>query len=117
MVPLGDAKGTALAFMVEMLAAGLTGAHFAYEASSFFEAEGPAPETGQLIIALSPERLGGADAVHHLAALADAVVAEPGARLPGARRLQQRRAATELGLEVPQALMEEIEALAKNAAP
>jgi (2R)-3-sulfolactate dehydrogenase (NADP+) len=112
MVPLGDAKGTALAFMVEMLAAGLTGANFAYEATSFFEAEGPAPETGQLIIAFAPERLGGADAVHHLAALADAVAAEPGARLPGARRLAQRRAAAEHGLEVPQALMEEIEALA-----
>jgi len=34
MVPLGDAKGTALAFMVEMLAAGLTGARFAFEATS-----------------------------------------------------------------------------------
>jgi (2R)-3-sulfolactate dehydrogenase (NADP+) len=112
MVPLGDAKGTALAFMVEMLAAGLTGANFAYEATSFFEAEGPAPETGQLIIALSPERLGGADAASHLAALADVVAAEPGARLPGARRLAQRRAAGAHGLEVPQALMEEIEALA-----
>ena len=29
MVPLGDAKGTALALMVELLAAGLTGANFA----------------------------------------------------------------------------------------
>src|SRR5262245_26797484 len=72
MVPLGDAKGTALAFMVEMLAAGLTGAHFAFEASSFFSAEGPPPETGQLIIALDPEVLGGVDAPRHLARLAEA---------------------------------------------
>src|SRR4029077_1403247 len=33
MVPAGEAKGTALALMVELLAAGLTGANFAAEAS------------------------------------------------------------------------------------
>ena len=52
MVPLGDAKGTALALMVELLAAGLTGANFASEASSFLDAEGPPPGTGQLLIAI-----------------------------------------------------------------
>ena len=35
MLPIGDAKGTALALMVELLAAGLTGANFAAEASFF----------------------------------------------------------------------------------
>jgi (2R)-3-sulfolactate dehydrogenase (NADP+) len=115
MVPLGDAKGTALAFMVEILAAGLTGAHFASDAGSFFDAEGPAPETGQLIVALSPEALGGATAAQHIATLAAAVEAEPGARLPGARRLANRRHAAERGLDVPQALLGEIEGLAKGA--
>ena len=43
MLPLGDAKGTALALMVELLAAGLTGANFAAEASSFLDAKGPPP--------------------------------------------------------------------------
>jgi (2R)-3-sulfolactate dehydrogenase (NADP+) len=38
MIPMGDAKGTALALMVELLAAGLVGAHFGHEASSFFTA-------------------------------------------------------------------------------
>ena len=40
MVPMGDAKGTALALMVELLAAGLTGANFAAEASSYLDADG-----------------------------------------------------------------------------
>ena len=57
MVPLGDAKGTALALMVELLAAGLTGANYADEASSFLDAEGPPPGTGQFIIAIDPERV------------------------------------------------------------
>ena len=46
MLPLGDAKGTALALMVELLAAGLTGATYAAEASSFLDAKGPPPGTG-----------------------------------------------------------------------
>jgi (2R)-3-sulfolactate dehydrogenase (NADP+) len=114
MVPMGDAKGTALALMVEMLAAGLTGANFAYQATSFFTADGAAPQTGQLIIALAPEVLGGTGAADHLASLAATVEAEPGARLPGTRRLQQRRAAAEHGLDVPQPLLDEIESLAKT---
>ena len=60
MLPLGDAKGTALALMVELLAAGLTGATYAAEASSFLDAKGPPPGTGQLIVAFDPAALGGA---------------------------------------------------------
>jgi (2R)-3-sulfolactate dehydrogenase (NADP+) len=110
-VPLGDAKGTALAFMVEVLAAGLTGAHFAADAGSFFDHDGAAPETGQLIIALAPEALGGDAVTRHIATLAAAVEAEQGARLPGARRLANRRVAEEQGLDVPHKLLNEIKEL------
>jgi len=43
MAPAGDAKGAALALMVEMLAAGLTSANYAYEASSLLDDRGPPP--------------------------------------------------------------------------
>jgi (2R)-3-sulfolactate dehydrogenase (NADP+) len=43
MLPLGDAKGTALALMVELLAAGLTGASYAADASSFLDDKGGPP--------------------------------------------------------------------------
>ena len=59
MLPIGDAKGTALALMVELLAAGLTGSNFAAEASSFLDAKGPPPGTGQLIVAFDPQAFGG----------------------------------------------------------
>ena len=62
MVPMGDAKGSALALMVELLAAGLTGANFAAEASSYLDDKGPPPGTGQLIVAFDPQAFGG-DAV------------------------------------------------------
>ena len=97
MLPVGGAKGAALALAVEALAAGLTGSHFASEASSFLDAAGPPPGTGQLIIALNPTAFGpGIAAMEPLFA---AISAEHGARLPGERRLAHRRAAAEEGLE------------------
>lgn len=111
MVPLGDAKGTALALMVELLAAGLTGANYAAQASSFLDAEGPPPGTGQLILAFAPEALGGAGALERFLALACVIEEQPGARLPGQRRFALRRKAREEGIAVAQALLREIEAL------
>ncbi len=110
MVPMGDAKGTALALMVELLAAGLTGANFAAEASSFLDAEGPPPGTGQLMVAFDPAAFGG-DAVTRFGALAAAIEAQPGARLPGSRRLAARVKAKTEGLSLSDALLKEIEAL------
>jgi (2R)-3-sulfolactate dehydrogenase (NADP+) len=109
MLPLGDAKGTALALMVELLAAGLSGANYAAEASSFLDAEGPPPGTGQLIVALDADAFGAAR--DRFARLAAAVAAEPGARLPGSRRLVARAKARRDGLAVSEALLAEIEAL------
>ena len=111
MLPLGDAKGTALALMVELLAAGLTGANFAAEAASFLDAEGPPPGTGQLILAFDPAAFGGADAVGRFAALAAGIEAQAGARLPGARRLAARERARREGLDVADGLLQEIAAL------
>jgi (2R)-3-sulfolactate dehydrogenase (NADP+) len=109
MLPFGDAKGTALALMVEMLAAGLTGSHFATEASSFLDAEGPPPGTGQLLIAFDPAAFGGT--LENFAALAAAIEAQPGARLPGARRIKAREKAAREGVTVADALLAEIAAV------
>jgi len=109
MVPMGDAKGTALALMVELLAAGLTGANFAAEASSYLDAEGPPSGTGQLILAFDPAAFG-RDAPTRFGLLAQAIEAQPGARLPGMRRLKAREKAKAEGLTISDALMKEIEA-------
>jgi (2R)-3-sulfolactate dehydrogenase (NADP+) len=111
MVPLGGAKGTALALMVEFLAAGLTGATFAAEASSFLDAEGPPPGTGQLLIAFDPVAFGGPEAPGRFAALAAMIEGQPGARLPGTRRLAAREKAEVEGLSVSDTLVGEIERL------
>jgi (2R)-3-sulfolactate dehydrogenase (NADP+) len=109
MLPMGDAKGTALALMVELLAAGLTGSKFAAEASSFLDAEGPPPGTGQLIVAFDPAAFGGS--VERFGMLIAAIESQPGARSPGTRRLAARRRAAREGLLVSDALLREIQAL------
>jgi (2R)-3-sulfolactate dehydrogenase (NADP+) len=109
MLPVGDAKGTALALMVELLAAGLTGANFAAEASSFLDADGPPPGTGQLIVAFDPAAFGGS--VARFGVLMASIESQPDARLPGTRRLAARRKAARDGLPVSDALWREIEAL------
>jgi (2R)-3-sulfolactate dehydrogenase (NADP+) len=96
--------------MVELLAAGLTGAIYAADASSFLDDKGPPPGTGQLILALDPVALGGPDALARFGALASAIEAQPGTRLPGARRRALRTEAEARGIEVAEALLKEIRA-------
>jgi (2R)-3-sulfolactate dehydrogenase (NADP+) len=109
MVPLGDAKGTALALMVELFAAGLTGANYAAEASSFFSDAGPPPGTGQFLIAVDGAAFGAS--VERFGVLADAIESQEGARLPGARRFARRNTAELEGLSVPEELLTEIRRL------
>lgn len=106
--PSGGAKGAALAMMVEVLAAGLTGANFSYEASSFFDADGAPPSVGQVIIAIDP---GPGNAAARFAELAGEMTSEEGVRLPGRRGQNCRREALRVGLEVNPSLLATIEEL------
>lgn len=113
LVPAGGAKGAALALMVETLAVALTGANFAFEASSFLDAEGPPPGAGQLLIAIDPAGFAGAENfADRLAVLADAIAGDEGARLPGSRRIALRSKAATAGVAVDAKLLAEVKALA-----
>ncbi|MDQ0510417.1 Ldh family oxidoreductase [Ancylobacter amanitiformis] len=108
MVPMGEAKGTALAFMIEVMAAALTASTFAFDAPSFFDGKGPPAAVGHVVIAIDPGVVAGDAYLDHLERLAHAIEQEPGARLPGTRRLVNRaRAAREgvvLGASLQKAL-------------
>ena len=59
MAPIGGTKGAALALVVEILAAALTGSQFSFEAASEFGlGDGPLYSMGQVILAIDPLRLG-----------------------------------------------------------
>jgi (2R)-3-sulfolactate dehydrogenase (NADP+) len=113
MIPMGDAKGAALALMVEILSASLIGANFAFEASSFFTAEGPPPGVGQFLLAIDPGPLSGGTFAERLEILVAALEGQEGARLPGTRRLENREAAARSGLQIPSILLKEIRELGR----
>ncbi len=108
MVPIGDAKGAALALMVEILAAGLTGSHFAFQASSFFTAEGPPPRIGQFFILLNPTVCAGAGFGSSIEELVQEILSQQGTRLPGDRRLAQREKSLRDGVALPDPLYDEL---------
>lgn len=115
MLPMADAKGAALALMVEILAGGLSASHFGHEASSFFDAEGGPPRVGQFLIAIEPKAFAGPSFIDRIETLLAQVAAQAGVRLPGERRLTGRTLAKSGTVQVDPALIGEIEALAQGA--
>ncbi|MEL6318948.1 MAG: Ldh family oxidoreductase, partial [Pseudomonadota bacterium] len=116
MAPLGDAKGAARALRVEVLAATLTGANQSYQSSSFFDADGPPPGVGQLILAFDPAgALGGPGFGARMSALLAAMTAEEGVRPPGARRHAARERALREGVAISPRLKAEIDAISGGA--
>ncbi|MFD2262506.1 Ldh family oxidoreductase [Lacibacterium aquatile] len=112
MLPIGGAKGAALAFVVEVLTASLTGSSIGHEAGSFFTAGGVKPRIGQLVLAFAPGPLSGGHFPERMAAMAAAILGQQGTRLPGERRLALREKATLDGVNIPTALLEELRGLA-----
>ena len=112
MVPMGDAKGAALALMVEVMAAALTGGRFGFEATSFLNAEGGPPDVGQLLIAIDTRATMGDGFLDRMEALTGAMLAQDGVRLPGSSRIARREAAARDGLTVSDAVLDELRELA-----
>ena len=113
-LPMGDARGAALVLMVEMLCSAMTGSNFAFEASSFFDAEGPPPHVGHLFVVFKPESLGGDGFLDRAEELMAAILDQPGTRLPGSRRLENREKAERDGVEVPDTLLDELHRLSES---
>lgn len=111
---IGGVKGTALALMVEALCVALTGAAFSFENDSYFE-PGNAPRIGHAILAIDPAALAGADSYYaRLEVLISAMVADDDVRLPGARRHQSVAKARAEGMEIPDALHQELLQLTRS---
>ena len=113
MLPMGGVKGAMLAMVVEIMVTALTGAHFGAEADSFFIDAGNQPRLGQLFLVINPDALVGRLAYEsRLSALIDVVLQDPDVRLPGTRRFALAEEAMREGLELPDALVEQIRKLA-----
>lgn len=118
MLPAGGVKGAMLALLVELLVVSLAGAQFGAEADSFFEDAGGRPRIGQVFLVLDPGAFSGQQVYHdRVEALLAAMLADPGTRLPGARREASQQRASREGIVVPAALLAELEALAGEGSP
>jgi (2R)-3-sulfolactate dehydrogenase (NADP+) len=110
MLPVGAAtspKGAMLALVVELLVSALIGAHFGFEASSFFVDEGNRPGIGQLFVVIDPGALSGRESfVQRVEVLVHEMLKDEGVRLPGARREALLARARSEGIEVAPALFD-----------
>jgi (2R)-3-sulfolactate dehydrogenase (NADP+) len=112
MLPIGGAKGAALALMVEILTAALAGSHLGFEAGSFFTAEGPRPRIAQSFLLLHPGAFSGEAFLERVETLLGAITTQPGCRLPGERRREHAAHARHEGIALPGDLLAELRRLA-----
>jgi len=108
MVPMGEAKGAALVLMVEILAAALGASHFGFEASSFFTAEGPSPDIGQMIITIAPGPFSENRFYDRMETLICAILDQPGTRLPGSGKPDFWRTAEKEGITVTEIMYDQL---------
>ena len=90
LLPFWGYKGSAIALMVELLAAGAIGEHFSFEAGEADRKDGGPPRGGEFMLAISPELLAGPGWAEHCEAFFERFQAIEGARLPGIRRHTNR---------------------------
>jgi len=109
MLPAGGTKGAMLALVVELLVTALTGAAIGFEASSFFVDEGNRPRLGQAFLVIDPDALGGrATYLERIEALLAEAARDSGVRVPGVRRAALATRAAAEGVDVPQALLDDL---------
>lgn len=112
MAPAGGYKGVGLALIVEILSAAMSGANLGKDASPFSGTAGGPPKTGQFFIAIDPTATSDGSYAERIAALAGAIRAEVGTRLPGDARASARARAIREGVPVSTATLGKIRAIA-----
>ena len=91
LLPFGGYKGSAIAMMVELLAAGLVGDMFSFEAEKKDNKDGGPARGGEFIMALSPELIAGNNWNDHAEQFFKKMESMEGVRLPGQRRHKNRK--------------------------
>ena len=90
LLPFGGYKGSAIAMMVELLAAGMTGEQFSFEARDTDNKDGGPPRGGEMIIGMSPAIIAGDGWQDHVEGFVQKLSNIDGVRIPGARRHKNR---------------------------
>ena len=90
LLPFAGYKGSAIAMMVELLAGALVGETFSYETAAKDNKDGGPPSGGEFILAISPDKIAGANWDKHSDEFFNKMKSMDGVRLPGERRHKNR---------------------------
>ncbi len=112
LLPFGGHKGSALSMMVELIAGPLIGEATSARVAELDIHDGGPPPGGELFVAIDPRLVAPGDGWSAQAeGFFAAATAQPGLRLPSARRHAARRRTRRDGVAVPAGLVAQIEAL------
>lgn len=112
LLAFGGHKGSSIAMMAELLAGGLIGESFSFEAAARDNGDGGPPQGGEFMFAIDPNLMGDGDGwAAHSEKLFDEILKQDGARLPGARRHHNRAQTAKEGVAVSDIVLEKIAAL------
>lgn len=112
MCPTGGVKGAVLALVVELICSALTGAALGFEADSFFVEEGNSPRIGQAILAIDPGALVGFDHyAERVETLLSFIQQDEYVRLPGSQRQKKAQTNATQGIEISDALFQQLQTL------
>lgn len=109
LLAFGGARGANIALMVEVLAAGLTGANWSLDAGDFRQGS-CSPGSGLLVVAVAPRLLD--DSFPHRLGTQLTRLAAQGVHLPGITRTRDRPGDTEAIITLPASLYDQLSALA-----
>ena len=117
LLPMGGHKGSAIALMVEVMAAALSGGKFGFEDRSRSVPGANTTQGGEFILVVDPARTAGEGFARRIEALLAALRASGVSRLPAERRYRNRRRALADGIAIADAVYRGLVELAGEPAP
>lgn len=112
MVPSGGVKGFSIGLLVEVLCAALAGGRLGPDQGSFTDNDGKPIDNGQFFIAIDPQAFSGGSFDTTIAQLVASILDQDGARLPNARREDNKRRLAREGLFIDDDLLARLQAMA-----
>ena len=112
LLAFGGTRGANIALMVEVLAAGLTGANWSLDAADF-QAGDVSPAIGLFVLALAPQLLADGFSTR-LAAQVDRLSTAYGVHIPGLDRVERQRRTESAGIVLPRQLFDSISSFRRN---
>lgn len=109
LVPFGGHKGSAIAMMIELMVAGLSGGNFSFEFDWSSHPGAQTPVTGQILIGIDPSHAGGSPFPLRGRRLVEELAAAGMVGYPGARRRMENR---ENGVPIDAEVLDRLEAYA-----